>query len=72
MGLTMDNYVNYQSQQDKQDKNFNKKYFYDELLQVDALPDYYGLGKILRTVKAIVPSHAHLDHGGCTLRYEVF
>jgi len=64
MGLTMDNYVNYQSQQDKQDKNFNKKYFYDELLQVDALPDYYGLGKILRTVKAVVPSHAHLDHVG--------
>ena len=50
MGLTMDNYVNFQNQQSKLDKNFNHKYFYDELLQVDALPDYYGLGKVLKTV----------------------
>ena len=64
MGLTMDNYVNFQNQQSNLDKNFNQKYFYDELLQVDALPDYYGLGKVLKTVKAVIPSHAHLDHVG--------
>ena len=63
MGLTMDNYVQFQNESTSKETT-SKKFFYDELLQVDALPDYYSLGKLLNSVKAVVPSHAHLDHVG--------
>jgi ribonuclease J len=64
MGLTMDNYVQFQNKVSKFDKNSRRKFFYNELLEVDAVPDYYSLGKLIKTVKAVVPSHAHLDHVG--------
>ena len=64
MGLTMDNYVQFQNNVSKFDKNSRRKFFYNELLEVDAVPDYYSLGKLTKTVKAVVPSHAHLDHVG--------
>ena len=64
MGLTMDNYVQFQNNVSKFDKNSRRKIFYNELLEVDAVPDYYSLGKLTKTVKAVVPSHAHLDHVG--------
>ena len=64
MGLTMDNYVQFQNNVSKFDKNSRRKFFYNELLEVDAVPDYYSLGKLIKTVKAVVPSHAHLDHVG--------
>ena len=64
MGLTMDNYVQYQNENINLNKQSNKKYFYDELLEVDAVPDYYHLGDLIKSVKGVIPSHAHLDHVG--------
>ena len=60
MGLTMDNYVQFQNS----NQNSNSNRYYDELLKVDAVPDYYSVQEHLSTVKAIIPSHAHLDHVG--------
>ena len=60
MGLTMDNYVQFQNS----NQNSNSNTYYDELLKVDAVPDYYSVQEHLNTVKAIIPSHAHLDHVG--------
>jgi ribonuclease J len=60
MGLTMDNYVQFQNSH----QNLNRNKYYDELLKVDAVPDYYSVQEHLNTVKAIIPSHAHLDHVG--------
>lgn len=62
MGLTMDSYVQYQNE--NINRNSNSKYFYDQLLKVDAVPDYYSVQEELKYVKAIIPSHAHLDHVG--------
>ena len=60
MGLTMDNYVQFQNS----NQNSNSNTYYDELLKVDAVPDYYSVQEHLSTVRAIIPSHAHLDHVG--------
>lgn len=60
MGLTMDNYVQFQNSY----QNSNRNRHYDELLKVDAVPDYYSVQEQLNTVRAIIPSHAHLDHVG--------
>src|SRR6056300_501498 len=60
MGLTMDNYVQFQNS----NQNSNSITSYDELLKVDAVPDYYNVKDHLSSVKAIIPSHAHLDHVG--------
>lgn len=64
MGLTMDNYVKYQNEKIKISKEGNYKYNYDKLLKVDAVPNYYAVLNQLKYVKAIIPSHAHLDHIG--------
>ena len=71
MGLTMDNYVNFQNQQSKLDKILTTNIFMMNYYKLTH-SDYYGLGKVLKTVKAVIPSHTHLDHVGCTLWYEVF
>ena len=34
------------------------------MLKADAVPDYYSIKKDLKNVKAVIPSHAHLDHVG--------
>ena len=60
MGLTMDNYVQFQNS----NQNLKSNTYYDELLKVDAVPDYYSVQEHLSSVKAIIPSHAHLDHVG--------
>jgi ribonuclease J len=60
MGLTMENYVEFQNS----NQNSNSITSYDELLKVDAVPDYYSVQEDLSSVKAIIPSHAHLDHVG--------
>ena len=60
MGLTMDNYVQFQNS----NQNSKSNTYYDELLKVDAVPDYYSVQEHLSSVKAIIPSHAHLDHVG--------
>jgi len=60
MGLTMENYVEFQNS----NQNSNSITSYDELLKVDAVPDYYSVQEHLSSVKAIIPSHAHLDHVG--------
>lgn len=61
MGLSMENYVKYQSQKSI---NQNKKLTYKELRRVNAVPDYDLIFNEKNTVKAVIPSHAHLDHAG--------
>lgn len=64
MGLSMENYVKYQNEHSKINKENRAILKYDDLLVQNAVPDYYFLKDELKNVKAIVPSHAHLDHVG--------
>jgi ribonuclease J len=64
MGLSMENYVKYQEGETKKNDGWQKRLLYDELLKADAVPDYYSIKKDLKNVKAVIPSHAHLDHVG--------
>jgi len=64
MGLSMENYVSYQNTQTSLNKETQVRLKYDELLKQDAVPDYNFLGDDLNLVKAVIPSHAHLDHVG--------
>jgi len=60
MGLAMENYI--KQQEDREDVNAVQHY--DDLLKVEALPDYGLIDDWKDMVKAIVPSHGHLDHIG--------
>ena len=64
MGLSMENYVNYQNKQTELNKGFQRRFHYDELLLNKAVPNYNFLGDDIKNVKAVIPSHAHLDHVG--------
>ena len=64
MGLTMDNFVNYQNTRDSIQEERQSRLNYGELLRVDAVPDFYQIKDLQKNVKAVVPSHAHLDHIG--------
>ena len=64
MGLSMENYVNYQNKQTELNKGIQRRFHYDELLLNKAVPDYNFLGDDIKNVKAVIPSHAHLDHVG--------
>jgi ribonuclease J len=64
MGLSMENYVKYQEAETKKNDGQQRRLFYDELLKADAVPDYYSIKEDLKNVKAVIPSHAHLDHVG--------
>jgi ribonuclease J len=64
MGLSMENYVMYQEAETKKNDGRQRRLFYDELLRADAVPDYYSIKKDFKNVKAVIPSHAHLDHVG--------
>lgn len=59
MGLHMENYI--QHTEDREDITHKT---YEELLTVDAVPDYSCIEEWKGKVKAIVPSHGHLDHIG--------
>ncbi len=59
MGLNMEKYVSYS--EDREDVGSKT---YEELLKVEAVPDYKALKEWKEKVIAIVPSHAHLDHIG--------
>ena len=48
MGLTMDNYVQFQNS----NQNSNSNTYYDELLKVDAVPDYYSVQEHLLLLKS--------------------
>lgn len=58
MGLHMDNYIEYTEDEDIEDLTA------EELIQADAIPDINGIKKYKDIVKAIIPTHAHLDHLG--------
>jgi len=64
MGLSMENYVSYQDAETEKNDGKQRRFFYDELLKADAVPDYYSIKNELKNVKAVIPSHAHLDHVG--------
>lgn len=64
MGLSMENYVQYQDEETEKNDGQPRRFTYDELLKVDAVPDYYSIRQELKKVKAVIPSHAHLDHVG--------
>lgn len=59
MGLSMENYIRFQ--EDREDIQIKT---YQDLLKVDALPDYGYIDDWKDQVKAIVCSHGHLDHIG--------
>ena len=58
MGLHLDNYIRYTEDEDIHDVTA------EELLKVGAIPDDTFINDWKPLVKAIVPSHAHLDHVG--------
>ena len=58
MGLHMENYIRYTEDEDI------RALTYDELLEVDAVPDFRLIKDWKDKVIAIVPSHGHLDHIG--------
>lgn len=64
MGLSMENYVSYQDAETEKNDGKQRRFFYDELLKADAVPNYYSIKNELKNVKAVIPSHAHLDHVG--------
>lgn len=47
MGLSMENYVQYQDEETKKNDGQQRRFFYDELLKADAVPDYYSIKKEL-------------------------
>ena len=59
MGLSMEDYIKYT--EDREDVHSKT---YKELLRVNAVPDYRHIEDWKSNVKAIVPSHGHLDHVG--------
>lgn len=59
MGLSMENYIHY-----SEDREDVKSKTYEELVKVDAVPDYRVIKDWKEKVKAIVPGHGHLDHIG--------
>ncbi len=59
MGLNMEKYVSY-----TEDRDDVSGKTYEELLKVQAVPDYKAIKDWQSKVIAIVPSHAHLDHIG--------
>ena len=64
MGLSMENYVSYQDAETEKNDGQQRRFFYDELLKADAVPNYYSIKNEFKNVKAVIPSHAHLDHVG--------
>ncbi len=59
MGLSMENYIKFGD--DREDASAKT---YEELLKAGAVPDYGLVDDWKTKVKAIIPSHAHLDHIG--------
>lgn len=59
MGLSMEDYIRYT--EDREDVHSKS---YKELLKANAVPDYNYIEDWKSKVKAIVPSHGHLDHVG--------
>jgi len=58
MGLNMENYIRYTQEEDIKLLSAN------ELMKVDAIPNINYIIEKKGSVKAIIPSHAHLDHIG--------
>ena len=59
MGLSMENYIRFGD--DREDASTKT---YDALLEAGAVPNYGLVDDWKTKVKAIIPSHAHLDHIG--------
>ena len=60
IGLEMENYVKYQ----QTDRDNLQRLTFDDLLEVNAVPNVNLLEEWKPMVKAIIPSHGHLDHIG--------
>lgn len=61
MGIHLEKYITYT--QDEEIKNLSAK----ELMTAGAIPDITELGDLRKKIKAIIPTHAHLDHVGALL-----
>ncbi len=59
MGLSMEDYIKYT--EDREDISAKS---YPQLLKVNAVPNYNYIGDWKKRVRAIIPSHGHLDHVG--------
>lgn len=62
MGLHLDSYIKYTENED-----FERVFSAKELLNVGAIPDDSIISKWKDKVKAIIPTHAHLDHVGALI-----
>jgi ribonuclease J len=60
MGIHLDNYIRYTEDDDVEIEKLSA----DELISVGAIPDISIIKNWRSMVKAIVPTHAHLDHLG--------
>ncbi len=58
MGIHLENYINYTEDEDILNLSC------DELIQAGAIPDISVINDWSKKVKAIIPTHAHLDHLG--------
>jgi len=58
MGIHMENYIEYTEDEDIEDLTA------DELIKAGAIPNINGIKTYKKCVKAIIPTHAHLDHLG--------
>lgn len=58
MGVHLENYISYTEDEDVHDV------IYEDLQKVGAVPDINRIKSWIGQVKAIIPSHAHLDHIG--------
>ncbi|MBS3116701.1 MBL fold metallo-hydrolase [Candidatus Woesearchaeota archaeon] len=59
MGLSMEDYIKYT--EDREDISARS---YTQLLKVKAVPNYTFIEEWKEKIKAIIPSHGHLDHVG--------
>ncbi|MFA6461429.1 MAG: RNase J family beta-CASP ribonuclease [Candidatus Woesearchaeota archaeon] len=67
MGLHMENYIRYTEDEDISNVS------YEELLEVNAVPNYNLIKDWKDKVKAIIPGHGHLDHiGAIPFAYKLF
>jgi ribonuclease J len=62
MGLYLDAYIKY-----TEDEDFERVFSSEELLKVGAIPNDSVIDTWRDKVKAIVPTHAHLDHVGALI-----
>ncbi len=63
MGIHLDNYIRYTESEEEDISNISVR----ELIKAEAIPDDSIIEKWRENVRAIIPTHAHLDHVGALI-----